>query len=540
MTLPRTVADVLADHVTFELECIDRLYLNVWVPRLAYGGGVAGFFVGHRGNVYASTALMDPMSKTFVANIHEFIAARDLELVHFAKGQRKDDVTQRLLAEFPAEEGVLYVGRAQEKSGVWRTQRRYNPATGGSYAWLVRSTAFINFFYFYCVDEDFGPFFVKFSTYFPFTAKLCVNGNEWAKRQAAKAGIGFEPLDNGFAAVDDVDRLQAICDNFGPAHIDALLRKWLKILPNPFTGADEAAGYRYELSILQAEFSLTQMLDRPVSGRIFFERVLHDNLDIGRPDQVGLVFHRRIIGKGRHRTPGRFRTRVITDGVVPSLHVDYKNAKIKQYHKEGRALRTETTINDTRDFGVSKRLTNLAALRQIGFPANRRLLGVQRISHDPIRGAQAFTDLTTPIVNGNGTRIPGLRFGDTRVHALLQTLLIHRLLPHGFTNRDLRTLIAPLLGQRPEDITAGKMTYDLRRLRAHGLIARIPNTRRYHVTDIGLNHALLFTHAHDHLLRAGLAQTTDPAPPQASPLRAATRAYKDAFDDLTRRAHLAA
>ena len=129
-------------------------------------------------------------------------------------------------------------------------------------------TAFINYFYFYCVDEDFGPFFIKFGTYFPYTAKLCINGNEWAKRQAAKAGIGFEALDNGFAAVDDVAALQRICDSLGPAQIDALLRKWLPILPTPFTADDEAAGYRYELSIQQAEFSLTQMLDAPVSGHL--------------------------------------------------------------------------------------------------------------------------------------------------------------------------------------------------------------------------------------------------------------------------------
>ena len=413
-------------------------------------------------------------------------------------------------------------------------------STGEPYAWLVRSTAFINYFYFYCVDDDFGPFFIKFSTYFPYTAKLCINGNEWAKRQAAKAGIAFEALDNGFAAVDDVDRLQNICDSLGPDQIDALLRKWLRILPNPFTDDDEAAGYRYELSILQAEFSLTQMLDRPVSGRIFFEQVLRDNLDIGRPDQVALIFDRRIISKGRRRTPGRFRTRVITAGVTPSLHVDYKNTKIKQYHKQGRALRTETTINDTRDFRLPKRLTSLPALRQLGFTANRRLLGVQSVSHDPIRGAQAFTDLTTPILTGEGTRIPGLRFGDNRVHALLQALLIHRLLPNGFTNRDLRTLIAPLLGTSPEDITAGKMTYDLRRLRAHGLIERVPHSRRYTVTDLGLQHALLFTHAHDHLLRTGLAETTDPSPPLPTRLQAAARAYQAAFDDLTRQAHLAA
>jgi hypothetical protein len=159
------------------------------------------------------------------------------------------------------------------------------------------------------------------------------------------------------------------------------------------------------------------------------------------------------------------------------------NMRLHQY--------TETTINDTRDFGISKRLTNLPALRQVGFPANRRLLAAQRISHDPIRGAAAFTELTAPITTGNGYRIPGLRFGDPRVHALLQALLVHRLLPRGFTNRDLRTLTAPLLGRPLEDITAGTMTYDLRRLRVHGLIQRIPHTRRYRVTDLGLQQALL-------------------------------------------------
>jgi predicted MarR family transcription regulator len=119
-------------------------------------------------------------------------------------------------------------------------------------------------------------------------------------------------------------------------------------------------------------------------------------------------------------------------------------------------------------------------------------------------------------------------------------LLIHRLLPHGFTNRELRTLIAPLLGIGLEDITAGKMTYDLRRLRAHGLIARIPRTRRYQVTATGLQHALLFTHAHDHLLRTGLAEITDPDPPAPSQLRAAARAYQTAFDNLASYAHIAA
>ena len=197
-----------------------------------------------------------------------------------------------------------------------------------------KASALVNHFYFYCFDDDFGPFFLKFCSYFPYNAKLCINGNEWAKRQAAKDGIGFTALDNGFAAVDDPAKVQAICDRLAPAKIDALLRKWLRAAAAPVHRKDRAAGYRYDISILQAEFSLTQMLDGPVTGRIFFEQVIRDNLDLGRPDQVGLIFDRRIHA-GRNKTPGRFRTRVINAGVTPSLHVDYKHATIKQYHKEG-------------------------------------------------------------------------------------------------------------------------------------------------------------------------------------------------------------
>lgn len=539
MTLPRSVADVLSRHVTFEIESIDRMYLNVYQPRLQYPGGAVQFFTGHRGMAYASSALMAQMTEAFVGDIHRFITAGDVPLVHFAKGQRKDDVMQEYLAGHDGSEGVLFVGRAQEKARVISSVRRRNPHTGASYAWLVHTTVLVNHFYLYCFDDDFGPFFIKFCSYFPFTAKLCINGNEWAKRQATKAGIGFTALDNGFAAVEDPAAVQAICDRLGPQQIDALLRKWLARLPHPFTAADRAGDYRYAISVLQAEFCLTQMLDAPVAGRIFFEQVIRDNLDLGRPDQVGLVFNRRVITKGRRQTPGRFRTRVITSGVVPSLHIDYKHSKIKQYHKQGRALRTETTINDTGDFGIRKGLNNLPALREVGFRANRRLLDVQRISHDPVTGADAFAAVNNPVDVG-GQHAAALRFGDPRAQSLLSTLLVFRLHPNGFTNRDLRTHLSGLLGTDPNTWPAGRATYDLRRLRLHGLIERIPGTHRYRVTDTGLRHALFLTRVHDRLIRTGSAQLTDPDPPTPSRLRAAHNTYHQALDRLTQQAGLAA
>jgi hypothetical protein len=415
---------------------------------------------------------------------------------------------------------VLFVGKAQEKVPVFRTEKRTNPATGQKYPWIVKTTANVNQLYFYCVDEDFGPFFLKFSTYFPYNAKLCINGHEYVKRQLAKESIAFEPLDNGVLSCANPRRLQQLCDGLSAAKIDALLRKWLARLPHPFTSGDRRAGYRYDVSILQAEFSLTQVLDRPQTGRIFFEEVIRENLDLGRPDQVQLIFARRVT----QRTPGRFRTRVLTKDVTPSLHIDYKNTRIKQYHKEGRALRTETTINNSRDFGIGKRLHNLPALREIGFQANRRLLDVQTISQDCAVGEAAFQRVTqTQVVAGQ--RVSALRYGDPAVLALLGALLVFRLLPRGFTNRALRDHWAPLLGLLPSQLTPGRMTYQLRRLRLHGLIVRQADSHRYQVTDEGLRVAWFFTRSYARIVRPGLSLLEDPLPGDDHALRRAMNEF---------------
>jgi hypothetical protein len=179
---------------------------------------------------------MRPVTEAFVADIRHYVAAHGLDLVHFRKGERKDGIARRYLAEATRAdgsipEGILFVGRAQEKALVFGTQKRRSPVTGASYAWLVRESVLVNHFYFYGFDDDFGPFFLKFCSYFPYTARLCCNGSEYARRQAARAGIGFTPLDNAFAAVDDVAAVQAICDGLDAAKIEALAARWLAGCP---------------------------------------------------------------------------------------------------------------------------------------------------------------------------------------------------------------------------------------------------------------------------------------------------------------------
>src|SRR6266700_1901533 len=464
MSVARSVADVLRDHVELEVEAIDRMYLNVYVPHLQTVGATVGYLRKHRGQRFASTAAVAPMTEAFIRNIEQFVQHEGVDLVSFAKRQRKDEVTQQYLRRFKATEGVLYVGKAQEKARVMRTERRQSGTTGATYPWIVESTAMVNHYYFYCVDQDFGPFFLKFCSYFPYNAKLGINGNEYLKRQLAKRGVAFEPLDNGVKSCANPKLMQRLCDELSADKIDRLLRKWLRRLPHPFPARDRAAGYRYQLSILQAEFSLTQVLDQPVLGRIFFEEVIRENLDIGRPAQVSLIFDRKV----SRRTPGQFRPRVITQGVVPSLHVDYKKSRIKQYHKEGQALRTETTINDTRDFGVGRRIENLDELRKIGFAANRRLLDVQRIDHDCFIGETSFQDMQRPVTVDN-QRAAALRFADPRVQALLHVLLLFLLVQGKFTNKDIREHLAPLLGHKPSQYTPGRITCDRKSNPENGL-----------------------------------------------------------------------
>jgi hypothetical protein len=331
------------------------------------------------------------MSQRFVEAIERFVETEGIDLVTFEKGQRKDDVAQPYLAAVEGDEGVLFVGKAQEKASVFRTESgamrpgRSPPGSSARRRWSITMTSTSS-------TRTSVRSSSRFCSYFPYPATRCVNGHEWLKRLLTQRAIPFEPLDNGIRSSDEPARVQRIADTLDAAKIEALFRTWLRRLPHPFAAAHRAAGCRYQRSILQAEFALTQVLDRPLTGRCFFEEVIRESLDIGRPDQMPLIFDRRVT----RRTPGGFRPRVLTAGVVPSLHVQYKKSEVKQYPKDGQALRTETTINDPYDFEIRRALHNLPARREIGFAANRRLLRVESLSHDCLIGEDQLNAVSQP------------------------------------------------------------------------------------------------------------------------------------------------
>lgn len=507
-----SITEILDGHVTLEVESVDRLYLNGYVPSLSTPGGLTTFMREHLDKPIPSPAVLGEVTRRFRDQVQAFATEKAIPLIPFERGERKDDRANQMRRERGVRGEVVFIGVAQEKAKTFSGRKA--PEKGPNWFDYTRDkTVCVNHYYFYVDDEEFGPAFVKVCSYAPWALKVCLNGHEWAKRQLEKQGIAYTALDNGFLECADASALQKVCDSLGAQQVEAFLARWLERLPMPLTREDRAAGYDWKLSIWQMEVSLTQVFDRPVRGREFFEEVMRDNLDLGRPDRVQLIFERRIVPS----TPGKFRTRVIQDGVLPSLHIEYKSFDLKQYFKEGRALRTEGTFRDPRDFNVNKGLSNFSYLQQIGRQINRRLLEVEQVSQNCGLSADGIERVVQPTVEKDGQKAPGLRFGDPRVMALMLTLSLFTHLINGFRNQDLRRHVTNLLGASAGNYTAQQATYDLRRLCRKGLVHRRPGTHRYVVTPYGWKVARLYARLDARIFRPALTALqgrgiTDPAP----------------------------
>ena len=516
---------LLRDHVTLTCRSIDRIFLQAYVPKLQTVGWVCQFLRWQRGYRIPSSAAFGKIGAAYVAEVHRFAEANGIPVIHFGKGENKEQIARPRIQAAAAAGGdgqVVLIGIAQEKAPVWRSWK----AKGQEHArhphmeW-GRQMAFVNHFYFYLWDPEWGGAFWKTNAYAPYPIWIWLNGHEWAKRQCEKAGIGYTALDNGFRDCEDPDRLQQICDRLGSGAVKSFLWRWQRRLPSPFTRADMRQGYTYELAFRQFEISDTRVFDRPAAGRAFFEQVIRDHLDVGRPAQVALTFDRRINVK----TPGVFRTRVVTRGVDPQLCCYYKASRLKQYFKEHRALRTETVIGDTRDFGIGRRVNaeNWHALRAVGEQANQRLCDAQAADARPAPDVATLTEVTRPSTTDDGQHAPALRFGDPRVMATMNAIVGFSHLLTGFDNKALTELMDTLLDA---PYTARQATYDLRRLRRKGIIERIEHSHRYRLTPRGRAVAVLFTKAYGRILGPGLSELDSTMPEnlaRRSPLATAWR-----------------
>jgi hypothetical protein len=513
-----TAADMVAGHVMLDISCLDRLYLNGFVAKLQTPGGVIYFLHDHRGQPIASPALFEPIGAKFRQDMKAWAQAHGVPVVRFKSGDRKADIMRPYLQQ-AADAGaskVVAVGRAQEFTPVWTATRRDTDPGGCPQFSFTKQYRPVLMFYVYIWDERMGPGFIKICSYFPYQIKVWVNGHEWAKRQAIAAGIDFTALDNGFASTSDPAALQAICDAFTPGTVQVWFERWMARLPLPLGTADRDAGFWWELSMRQIETSRTLVFDQDVHARAFFEALLRDNMDLGRPENVELLF-RRGQRSGRPTNPpdGGFKTKIDRCCELVTLNVFYRNSRLKQYLKDGVALRIETVVNDPKDLRCNRLLANLPQLQDKARAINNRLLDTETVGQGTTLVSPVIERITKPTVTDDGRKAPALRFGDLRVQALAGAIASMLMAVTGITNKTLRGTMTGLLG-RPYSMN--QASYDLSRLTRNQLITRVPGRNRYTLTRDGLLFAHLYTKIYDHVL--GPLMTTDRpnAPPE---LRAA-------------------
>lgn len=491
--------EILSGKITLDIECVDRVYLNGYVKYLQMPGGVINFICQQFGWPIASPKGMYQTSDKFRQAVEAFATQQGLEIYPFRKGEDKEEVARQHAERLKIKHGVVLIGKAQEKANTYGARREDHERK----VWFkyFRRSVHVIHYYFYMMDKDFGLCFIKVCTYFPFEVKVCFNGHEWAKQQLRKVGIQFEPLSNGFASCEEPKRLQEICDQLNQQKIQALFDHWVDQLPWPLTPQQRALGYQHLLSIWQMEVSRTQVFIDPEQGRAFVENLIRDNLDLGRPDRISLIFNRRVT----KRTPSEFSTRVLRKGVLPSIKVEYKHSALKQYFKDGRGLRSEMMFNNPRDFDCPRSLTHFERLRQQGREIIRRLLEQERIRQDCYVPIDEVRRLSQSTVATDGQRASALRFGDRRVMALFAALINYSHLPGELRNKRLRQNVAQLMGVSEAQYTSAKMSYDLRRLRLKGLIERIAHSQSYKLTELGAKIAMFFVKLYERLFRPGLA-----------------------------------
>ena len=291
-------------------------------------------------------------------------------------------------------------------------------------------------------------------------------------------------------------------------------QRWLHRLPLPLAAADRDAGWWWELSMAQVEVSRTIVFRAPRYARAFFDALVTDNLDLGRPDTLEIIFDRQVRHGPQRSTQDTFTTKVVTRGTEVTMNAFYRHSRVKQYLKDSRALRIETVINDARDIGCHRRLHNLDELQARARAINNRVLDTERAARAASFANPVFERIAHPSVDADGRRATAMRFGDSRVQALAGALSVTLCAVTGITNRSLRALMTGLLGA-PYGMT--QASYDLARLARNGLITRRPHANTYDLTPDGLMFAVFYTKVHDRVLSPLFAAGQPQAPPQLRP-----------------------
>ena len=471
--------------IRLDYSCFDRILLNGVIQVLQNPACVVGFLKQKRQATRVTPAYFRGISTDYHHFVQALAEQRHVEILMPPRGVRREEWVEPFYQLLHGQTGIAVILKARENARVAVSFPRQ-----GDHVELLNR--FVQQYYFYLQDRDFGRMFVRVCPYFPFSVRIRLNGHEWLACRMRAEGIAFEQCANAFRSCADPARLQELADRSSAADIEACAHRWLAQLVPSFTDRERRhQGFGYRLFVSQVEYGTNLVFERRAALDRLHERLLDLNRSIGHPDKIALIFGRRIT---KHTDAG-LKTQILDHDLgQPVIRSEYKSSSIKQYARDDLVLRTETTSYHTPDLGVNKGVEHLPELRETMAAANDRYLDVQQDVLETFVDRGQLGRLRQPTVSPTGRRTPGLKLDDPRLLAVPQALTCFALLAGRgrFRTTDLHAMVAESLGKTRESYTLGQLRYDLGKLRGKGLVERVTGTQSYRLPSEGYRIAVLY------------------------------------------------
>jgi hypothetical protein len=474
------------NSIRFRYRCFDRLLLNALIQPFQQPERVVGFFGSYRKLYPVSRDILRSIADQFQKWVTNRAQKWGARIVEAPRGRRDEFVEPYFRRAKPDQVVVILKAREPARIMIAIGNKQEN-------RWHLQiAQRWVQQYNFYVNDRRWGRMFVRLCPYLPFSARVYLNQHHWLANRLRQEAIEFQQCSNAFLNCKDPKRLQELADSLTSRDLLTCAHKWLATFTPFFTDQERhQAGCQHRLFFAQVEYCDNLIFHRRAALDQLGERLLDANRTIGQPNKITTIFGRKVTKQYR----GKLQT-VIEDLQLPNpvIRSHYGNGFIKQYVRDHLNLRTEPATNNVADYGIKKAIENLPALRAKLSSIIDSYLNVQQDILETFVDRGQLRQLAQPTVLPNGRRIPGLKLDHPRQLALMHALVrfANIAAANTFTTQELYPHTLKALGSTPDDYSLASLRYDLSKLRAKGLVHKLPRSRRYQLTPQGYSLSLVF------------------------------------------------
>jgi len=482
---------LFARMLVFVYHCFDRVVINGYLSMLSRPENVVYFFRQVVGVPSVTQEVLKQRTADYQAWMEAYARNQRIPIEWAEKGVRKEDRVAPFLKRMERQNryGVYFIYKSMEQGTTFRCLTPKFPPKDPNYTLLRKTRSRFTHYYFYLRDPQLGPMILRVASFLPFQTTYWINGHSFAEAELKRTRISFRKRDNAFLAVDNPQALQAAADRLTPEVLQERFDSWTFLLGPKFSKRErKAMKLQRFYAFSQVEYCLNFIFRKTFPIHKLFERSCELGLYELTANKISQIFGQRIT----RRLQGKLHTTLERmDHGHHILRAYFKHAFVKQYEKFLTFLRIEVCSNDLKDFLLKKGIQQLAAVRAKFLPITDRFSSFEAQALQVHVDFPIFQRLALPIVSGQ-TKIAGIKIHNTRLIRLMEILIHSGSSVSSWRTQDLHQTLLKTFNLQPQTYTLTQLRYDLRKLKAHGLLQRDPHHYVYRLTEKGIKASLLF------------------------------------------------